>query len=255
MKNVPKEQCPGTTSVKQGMLAEIPWKTVAEIRNSLGYLVKPELFTVKAILSVMNSESLCYAACPLVVNGYQCNGAITSNGYEWWNCDECSMTFAACDYRYKIFVQLADSTGEIYATTSQAVGEEIFGQTARELYLVKYEKQDHAQYNKIVMGVQNCEYLLEVKLNLEAFSDESETLPMFIIVKVESLNPSAENRPLVRRTSVGMRTGFSDLETGFSDSEARLRQGVRNFSTGNAINAAGVRVPYLLSEETKSNSL
>jgi replication factor A1 len=214
------------------MLAEIPWKTVAEIRNSLGYLVKPELFTVKATLSVMNSESLCYAACPLVVNGNQCNGAITSDGYEWWNCDGCNMTFVACDYRYKIFVQLADSTGVIYATTSQEVGEEIFGQTARELYLVKYEKQDLAQYNKIVMGVQNCEYLLEVILNREAFSDESEALPMFTIVKVESLNPSAENRRPVRRTSVGMRTGFSDLETGFSDLEARLLQGVRNFSTG-----------------------
>jgi hypothetical protein len=82
------------------------------------------------------------------------------------------------------------------------------------------------------MGVQNCEYLLEVILNREAFSDESEALPMFTIVKVESLNPSAENRRPVRRTSVGMRTGFSDLETGFSDLEAQLLQGVRNFSTG-----------------------
>jgi transcriptional antiterminator Rof (Rho-off) len=118
---------------------------------------------VKATLSVMNTEGLCYAACPLVVNGDQCDGAVSSNGYEWWNCDGCNMTFVACGYRYMIFVQLADSTGEIYATTSQEVGEKIFGQTARELYLMKYEKQDHAQYNKIVMGVQNCEYLFDVK--------------------------------------------------------------------------------------------
>jgi hypothetical protein len=102
---------------------------------------------------------------------------------------------------------------------------------------MKYEMQDHAQYNKIVMGVQNCEYLVEVKLNPVAFSDES--LPMFTTVKVESVNPSAEYRRLVNRTSVGMRTDFSDLE-------ARLRQAVQSFSNGNAMNAAGV--PYLLSQ-------
>lgn len=197
MKNVRKEQCSGTTSVNQGMLADIPWKTVAEIRNVLGYLVKPELFTVKATLSVINTDDLCYAACPLMVNGNQCNGAVSIDGYGLWHCDGCNMTFVACDYRYRIFFQVADSTGDIYATTSQEVGEEIFGQTARELYLMKYEKQDHYQYNKIAMGsVQNCEYLVEVKLNREAFIDESEALPMFTIVKVESLNPSTEDRCL-----------------------------------------------------------
>jgi replication factor A1 len=113
-----REQCSGTTSVNQGLLAEIPWKTVAEIKI-WGYLVKPELFTVKATLSVMNTEDLCYAACPLlVVNGNQCDGAVSSNGYEWWNCEGWNMTFVACDYRYRILIQLADSTGEIYATAS-----------------------------------------------------------------------------------------------------------------------------------------
>jgi replication factor A1 len=110
------------------MLAEIPWKTVAEIRNSLGYLVKPELFTVKATLSVMNSESLCYAACPLVVNGNQCNGAITSDGYEWWNCDGCNMTFVACDYRYKcdLCYYLARGWGgDIWSDSKGAVLSEI----------------------------------------------------------------------------------------------------------------------------------
>jgi len=46
MKNVRTEQRSGTTSVDQGMLAEIPWETVSEITNLFGYLVKPVLFTV-----------------------------------------------------------------------------------------------------------------------------------------------------------------------------------------------------------------
>jgi hypothetical protein len=62
MRNVPN----GTTSVNQGMLAEIPWKTVAEIRNSLGYLVKPELFTVKATLSYEQRE---FVLCSMPVGG------------------------------------------------------------------------------------------------------------------------------------------------------------------------------------------
>jgi len=101
-----------------------------------------------------------------------------------------------------MFLQLVDSKGgEIYATTTQEVGEEIFGQTVRELYFMKYEKQDHAQYNKIIMGVQNWEYRVDIKLNREAFSDESETLPMFTIVEAEYLYPSAGNHPVEPRTS------------------------------------------------------
>jgi hypothetical protein len=40
MNNVPKEQCAGTTSVNRVMLAEIPLKTVAQITNALGCLLK-----------------------------------------------------------------------------------------------------------------------------------------------------------------------------------------------------------------------
>ncbi|WVZ95832.1 hypothetical protein U9M48_041546 [Paspalum notatum var. saurae] len=182
----------GSTSANQGMAAEISWKTIAEMTNVLGCLVKPELVTVKATLSIMNTETLCYAACPLVVNGRQCCQEVASNGGGWWRCNRCNLTFVACDYM--ISVQLEDSTGEIYATASEEVGKDIFGCTAKELYLMKYEKQDHAQFDKIVKGVQFREYLFKVKLNPEALRDTN--IPKCTIVGFETLNPTAESHRL-----------------------------------------------------------
>lgn len=50
-----------STSVNQGMAAEIAWETVSEIKDVLGSLVKPVWITVKATLSITNTQSFCYA--------------------------------------------------------------------------------------------------------------------------------------------------------------------------------------------------
>ncbi|KAJ1255408.1 hypothetical protein BS78_K240200, partial [Paspalum vaginatum] len=184
-----------TGTYSSGRANQIAWKIVAEMTNVLGCLVKPELVIVKATLSIMNTESLCYAACPMVVNGRQCCQEVASNGGGWWRCNRCNLTFVACDYRYMISVQLEDSTGEMHATASEEVGKDIFGCTAKELYLMKYEKQDHAQFDKIVRGVQFREYLFKAKLNPEALSDKN--IPECTIVGVETVNPTAESHRLL----------------------------------------------------------
>jgi len=68
-----------STSVNQGMAAEIAWETVSEITDVLGSLVKPVWITVKATLSITNTQSFCYVAWPSVLNGSQCC-RVTSNG-------------------------------------------------------------------------------------------------------------------------------------------------------------------------------
>ncbi|RLN07544.1 hypothetical protein C2845_PM11G04750 [Panicum miliaceum] len=96
----------GSTSANRGMAAELPWKTAAEITNVLGYLVQPELVIVKATLSIINTASFCYAACPFVVNGSQCGREAARNSDGWWHCNSCNQTFVTCDYRYRILSQL-----------------------------------------------------------------------------------------------------------------------------------------------------
>ena len=215
----------GSTSANQDMAAELPWKTVAEITDVLGCLVQPELFIVKATLSIRNTGSFCYAACPLVVNGSQCSTEAARNSDGWWHCNSCNQTFVTCDYRYRILAQLQDPTGNIYAFASQEGGEDIFSLSAKELYSMKYEKQDHAQFDNILERVQIREYLFKVKL--EAFSDKR--LPKCTIFKAEVVNPSTKSHRLLSvinklllessgsasmpHTSTGNKTFFSGLES------------------------------------------
>jgi hypothetical protein len=246
----------GSTSANQGMAAELPWKTVAEITDVLGCLVQPELFIVKATLSIINTGSFCYAACPLVVNGSQCGREAARNSDGWWHCNSCNQTFVTCDYRYRILAQLQDPTGNIYAFASQAGGEDIFSLSAKELYSMKYEKQDHAQFDNILERVQIREYLFKVKL--EAFSDKR--LPKCTIFKAEVVNPSTESHRLLSvinklllessgsasmpHTSTGNKTFFSGLES-------QVQQRVHISSYAYAMNIGVAR--YLVSR-SDSNS-
>ncbi|GJN36323.1 hypothetical protein PR202_gb25172 [Eleusine coracana subsp. coracana] len=134
------------------------------------------------------------AACPLVVNGRQCLMEVTSNGDGWWHCHNCYQTFVTCDYSYRILVQLQDSTGMTYVPGSQQVGEDIFGRTAKELYLMKCEKQE--QFHSIVQGVLFHEFLFKLKVESGAINDKR--FPKCTMVKAERVNPSNESRCLLR---------------------------------------------------------
>lgn len=231
----------GSTSANQGMAAELPWKTVAEITDVLGCLVQPELFIVKATLSIINTGSFCYAACPLVVNGSQCGREAARNSDGWWHCNSCNQTFVTCDYRYRILAQLQDPTGNIYAFASQAGGEDIFSLSAKELYSMKYEKRDHAQFDNIVERVQFREYLFTVKLDkAEVVNPSTESHRLLSVINKLLLESSGSAS--VPRTSTGTRTVFSGLE-----SQVQQRVHISSY----AMNTGGAR--YLVSQ-SDSNS-
>ncbi|TVU18317.1 hypothetical protein EJB05_34407, partial [Eragrostis curvula] len=214
------EYCCESHSAGQGIEASLVRKTVAEISaEKLDCFDKQEHIIVNATLTFINKENFCYTACPLVVNGRQCRMEVSGNGDGWWHCHSCNQTFVTCDYRYRVLIQLQDSTGMTYATASQQAGEEIFGHTAKELYLMKCERQDSAQFDNIVGGV-----LFQLKLKTGAIQDK---FPKCTIVKAEKVNPSIESHRLLReinkltensistkmcRTSVGSRIGFSYME-------------------------------------------
>ncbi|GJM94341.1 hypothetical protein PR202_ga10980 [Eleusine coracana subsp. coracana] len=191
------ENCGESHSAPQGIEAGLVRKNVAEINaQNLDCSDKQEFVVVKAAITFLNQENFCYAACPLVVNGRQCLMEVTSNGEGWWHCHNCNQTFVTCDYSYRILVQLQDSTGMTYAPGSQQVGEDIFGRTAKELYLMKCEKQERAQFDSIVQGVLFREFLFKLKVESGAINDKK--FPKFNIVKAERVNPSTESRCLLR---------------------------------------------------------
>jgi len=113
-------------------------KTIAQIKyENLGRSDKPDLITVKAVISHVLADNFCYPACTLEFNGKRCNKKVTRNGDWTWYCGRCNESFENCEYRYLLMCQIMDHTSTTFATAFQEAGEAIVGYTAHELFIIR----------------------------------------------------------------------------------------------------------------------
>ncbi|CAN6336074.1 unnamed protein product [Urochloa humidicola] len=176
-------------SVASGMGKTDIRKTVVQIKDeNLGRSEKPDWITVKAAISHVSTESFCYPACTLDVNGRKCQKKVINNGDGTWLCERCDQTLPNCEYRYLLQCQIQDHTGFTYATAFQDPGVEIIGCSAEELYNIKEE--DAEQFAEIIQGVRWQQFLFKLKVFEETFNDEQRV--KCSIQKAEKLDLSGE---------------------------------------------------------------
>ncbi|KAF8725641.1 hypothetical protein HU200_020183 [Digitaria exilis] len=219
----------GDTLYPVGLLAEpAVWKTVRQIKDEyLGYSDVPDFITVKAFISFIKAERLCSAAYPMVVNGKVCNVKAAGSddgmwpnkrsgqsfgscyygtwhlkrcGHSSYSCDceySCGQRFDSCDCGYSVRIQIQDYTGATFATMYDKAAKEIFGYTAKELYLMWSEEQDCAQLRGIKLGIEYKQYVLQLKVEAKPFSGGRQV--ECVVLKAEKVNPSAESRRLLGR--------------------------------------------------------
>ncbi|CAN6345001.1 unnamed protein product [Urochloa humidicola] len=237
----------GDTAGSVALLAEpAVSKTVQEIKDEyLGYLDKPDFITVKAFISFMKSKRFCSAACPLVVNGRRCNVKATGNGDGTWHCksrgqsfescdygachyNRCVHGFDSCDYGYWVRIQIQDHTGMTYAAVYEDAAKEIFGYTAKDLFLMEHEEQDYQQLGDIKRVVACKQYVLQLKVEAKPFSDPHGV--ECVVLKAENVNPSAESHRLLGAINTHLREGLDSCwelggsipsYTGLSDFKGR----------------------------------
>ncbi|OEL37344.1 Replication protein A 70 kDa DNA-binding subunit C [Dichanthelium oligosanthes] len=234
------------------------WKMIGQIKDeNLGYSDKPDFVTVKAVISFVNTERLCSAACPLVANGKRCNVKATCNGNGTWHCKSCGQSFGSCDdgawhckrcghsfescdYGYSVRIQIQDHTGMAFATAYEEAAKEIFGCTGKDLYLMEYEKQDYDQLDDIIMGAVCKQYVLQLKVG-KKFSDGHHM--ECVVLKAEKVNPSAESRRLLGSIDTLLEEGLgSCCEFGSSmPSYSGLSDIVRSSNSSHAISPGRAR--------------
>ncbi|CAN6326428.1 unnamed protein product [Urochloa humidicola] len=206
-------------------------KTVVQIKDEdLGRSEKPDWITVKAAISHVNTESFCYPACTLDVNGRKCQKKVINNGDGTWLCERCDQTLPNCEYRYLLQCQIQDHTGFTYATAFQEPGVEVIGCSAEELYNIKEE--DAEQFAEIIQGVRWQQFLFKLRVHEETFNDEQ---------RVKCNIQKAEKLDLSRECSYYLKAIGALLQddTG-SPSEV---QGVTAYNAGLNSSGAGQSVP------------
>lgn len=167
-------------------------KTVSQIKDEgLGRSDKPDWVTVKATISFIKTDTFCYTACPLMVGDRQCNKKVTKSGQARWLCDRCNQEFEECDYRYLLQAQIQDHTGLTWVTAFQEAGEEIFGCSAKELYLLKYQEQDDDRFGAIIRSRLFNQYFFRLKIKEETYGDEQKV--KITVVKVDNVSHSTES--------------------------------------------------------------
>ncbi|KAG9456509.1 hypothetical protein H6P81_001017 [Aristolochia fimbriata] len=167
-------------------------KTVAQIKDEgLGRSEKADWISVKASVSFIKTDRFCYEACPLLVGDRQCNKKVINNGDGRWQCERCDQSFPQRDYRYLLQLKIQDHTGLTWVTAFQESGEDIMGMSAKELYLLKYEEQDDAQFGEIVRRVLFSQFLFKLKVKEEAFNDEQHV--KITVIKADKVNFTQES--------------------------------------------------------------
>ncbi|RLM98456.1 replication protein A 70 kDa DNA-binding subunit C-like [Panicum miliaceum] len=208
-------------------------KAVVQIKDeNLGRSEKPDWITVKGAISHVNTESFCYPACTLEVNGRPCNKKVINNGDGTWLCERCDQRLQKCEYRYLLQCQIQDHTGLTYANAFHEPGVEILGYSAEELYNIKEE--DAEQFAEIIQGVRWQQFLFKLKVYEETFNDEQRVKCQ--ISKAEKLDLSRECSYLLKAIGALLQD-----DTG-SPSEVQgamaYNAGLNNSGTGQSVPAS-----------------
>ncbi|XP_027329707.1 replication protein A 70 kDa DNA-binding subunit A-like [Abrus precatorius] len=168
-------------------------KTVSQIKDEgLGRSDKPDWITVSATISFIKTDTFCYTACPLMIGDRQCNKKVNRSGNTRWQCDRCNQEFEECDYRYLLQAQILDHSGITWVTAFQESGEEILGYSAKEMYLLKYEKQDDEKFGGIIKSRLFNQFILRLKIKEELYGDEQRV--KITVIKADKVNYSSESR-------------------------------------------------------------
>ncbi|WCJ20607.1 Replication protein A 70 kDa DNA-binding subunit A [Euphorbia peplus] len=213
-------------------------KTISQIKDEkLGTSEKPDWITVNGTVIFIKADNFCYTACPNVAGDRACNKKVTNNGDGKWWCEKCDRSMDECDYRYILQVQIQDHTGITWATAFQESGEEIMGISAKELHLLKYEKQDDDGFSKILRQALFSRFLFKLKVKEETFSDEQRVKST--VVSAEKMKYSSHSRFLLdmmeklKSGNIASNAEAARSDPGIENVGGRVSGQLGNYQAGN----------------------
>ncbi|XBJ13893.1 hypothetical protein VPH35_006008 [Triticum aestivum] len=140
------------------------YRTIAQIKDeNFRMSSQPDLITVVAAVSQVDSGAFCYPSCALMFDGEKCNNKLKVDGDGWW-CTRCLWRSQTCEYRYMLNCQISDHTGSTNATVLQQAAEEIIGYTAQELLMIKDVEKDGVKFEEIMQGILGRQCVLKLRV-------------------------------------------------------------------------------------------
>ncbi|CAN0840647.1 Replication protein A 70 kDa DNA-binding subunit C [Linum grandiflorum] len=173
-----------------------PLKTISRIKEErLGTSGKPDWVSVNAAVTFIRADNFFYTSCPIMIGNRRCSKKVTNDDDGKWWCEKCEQSVDECDFKYVLQVQIQDHTDATWVTVFQECAEELLGISAKDLYIMKFEKQDDEGCMKILSRVLFTRYVFKLRVQEEKFNGEERVKAT--AVKAEKANFGSRSRALL----------------------------------------------------------
>ena len=143
--------------------------------------------TIQATITYINSErDPYYTACPQE----GCNKKVNASMNNEWVCEKCNRSYENCMRRYIMSCTVTDTTGQIWVSAFNDIGEQILKVTADELYELK--ETNIMRYEEVIADALHKTYLMKVRVKEEMVLDAMKQ--KVTILKIEPLDFIVESK-------------------------------------------------------------
>lgn len=148
-------------------------KTISNVVEESSDTTKPLQYIVKATIVFIKSNSLCYPACPIKIEGKQCKKRALQSDDEKWYCSKCEATFEDCDYRYVLQIKLQDHTSTLWAIAFEEEATKLIGMPVKELYMLQFKQDAMENSEEVIHNVLCKQFLFTLTSRNETYNNES----------------------------------------------------------------------------------
>ena len=144
-----------------------PWLTFKEAKDmELGFK-GPEMYTIKATVSLIRIENSLYKSCPTD----SCKKKMIDQANDMYRCEKCDKEYPNFRYRLLASLSLADWTDNQWATAFSEEAEKILGITAQELG--ELQQNDNDAFLEKFGDATFKSFIFKIRVKSEVFSDEN----------------------------------------------------------------------------------
>ncbi|ANB11209.1 replication factor A subunit protein RFA1 [Sugiyamaella lignohabitans] len=162
------EQLPGPSGATSTGNSDDKNRTTIEkvISDQLGMTDQTDYFTIKGTISYIRNENMWYPSC----TNADCNKKVIQDTTDEWRCEKCNITIAEPNYRYIISMIVSDSTGQIWVSSFDDIGNIVIGMSAKELY--QLQEQDLNGFTEVITKALYKEYVLRCRARKDNYNDQ-----------------------------------------------------------------------------------
>ncbi|XP_076667304.1 replication protein A 70 isoform X2 [Andrena cerasifolii] len=144
-----------------------PWLTFKETKDmELGFR-GPDMYTIKATVSLIRIENSLYKSCP----SDTCKKKLIDQANDMYRCEKCDKEYPNFRYRLLASLSLADWTDNQWATAFSEEAEKVLGITAQELG--ELQQNDNDAFLEKFGDATFKSFIFKMRVKTEVFSDEN----------------------------------------------------------------------------------